>query len=161
MQPKIVEIVVYLLKELYNGGDLADDYPELTASLLTLGYTHKDISSAFRWVIHMLDDHECLPLLKDKRGVGSGIRMLSPEERMRIDVAGWGSLVTYCQKEGHSTDQIEAVLFRAMQQGEGRVGANAMQTMVTEVLFDRALEAADPRKVYVEMHGTSDDAPIH
>lgn len=112
MQDKILEIVVYLMNQLSDHQGTINNIDEMSADLRSMGFTDKEISSAYSWLLKHFEDYpESFSIPKNKIDGGS-VRILSDAERKIIMPDAYGYLLQLRQLHLLSAEQLELILDR-------------------------------------------------
>jgi uncharacterized protein Smg (DUF494 family) len=131
MQERIVEIIVYLVKELQANKRLHDvDMSSLTKD----GYTQSEISTAFSWIFERMITLE--NMTKPSSAGDDSHRQLNDTERQIIRPDAYGYLLQCRQLGLLGNDEVESVIDRIMGSGLPALGLSDMKSLVAGHLFD-------------------------
>ncbi|MFH1700311.1 MAG: DUF494 family protein [Candidatus Zixiibacteriota bacterium] len=112
MQEKILEIVVYLMNQLSDHQGIINNIDEMSADLRSMGFTDKEISSAYSWLLKHFEDYpKSFSMPHTKMDVAS-VRILSNAERNIILPEAYGYLLQLRQLRLLSAEQLELILDR-------------------------------------------------
>jgi len=133
MDPKIIEIVLYLSQQAAaHGGDLAD--PEnYIPELKTLGFTDEEVLYAHQWLTDEMESRRELRLQSKPRFMGGG-RMLHPTEKRMFELEGEAVLHQLIAWGLLSDVQVEALISRALYMGSEPLDADEVRELAAEAI---------------------------
>ncbi len=133
MQEKIVEIIVYIIKEMRANKELG----EINLNeLAEYGYTETEISTALSWVIDKISIGESVFRAEDTDARFSH-RIFHEAEKMVIDSESQGYMLLL-REIGLLTDlDMELIIERVMLSGFQKADLRNIKTIIATVMFDR------------------------
>ena len=133
MDPKIIEIVLYLSQQVADrGGELAD--PEYyMGDLVTLGFTEEEVMYAHQWLRDEMASRRELRRKSPFRFRNGG-RFLHPSEKRAFEPPGEAVLHQLVAWGLLSDVQIEALIARALYMGAEPLDADEVRELAAEVL---------------------------
>lgn len=135
MKETIFEVLVYLFEHYMDvSADEAVEIDKLKRELLEAGFTESYVDRAFDWM-------ECLTSqpnatvnnYKEQKSV----RIYSPEERQRFEVAAQGFLLFLEQSGIIDADRREIIIDRAMALGDSVISEDHVKWVALMVLFSQ------------------------
>jgi Smg protein len=133
MQEKIVEIIVYIIKEMRENKDLGDINLN---ELADYGYTETEISTALSWVIDKISLGENL-FLADKRERRFSYRIFHEAEKMVIDSQARGYMLLLRELGVVDEMDLELIIERVMLSGFQKADLKSIKSIIGSVMFDR------------------------
>jgi len=133
MDPKIIEIVLYLSQQAAaHGGNLAD--PEsYIPELKTLGFTDEEVAYAHQWLQNEMESRRELRLRSPLR-FREGGRLLHPTEKRAFEPEGEAILHQLVAWGLLSDVQVEALIARALYMGAEPLNADEVRELAAEAL---------------------------
>jgi len=133
MDPKIIEIVLYLSQQAAaHGGNLAD--PEsYIPELKTLGFTDEEVVYAHQWLQNEMESRRELRLRSPLR-FREGGRLLHPTEKRAFEPEGEAILHQLVAWGLLSDVQVEALIARALYMGAEPLNADEVRELAAEAL---------------------------
>lgn len=152
MAPRIMEIVIYLVKELQAGVRIFDRLSEISPVLRNQGYTEAEIETAFSWV---LEQGANVRRFRGPRKGGS-IRVLSDSEREAFSASGYGFLIQMRGLGVINEQQMELVIQRAAAFHEAPWDSEMVKTMAAILLFEDKVDLPANMMPIIAMQISSD-----
>jgi len=113
MYDRIITILIFVLSELTNNKDL----DEISIAELTKrGYTTKEITTAFTWIVEQLDNPESMPGLNMPNNE-IAFRVLNETETELFNKETWGEIINLKNLGMLSNENIEALIDWAVLMG--------------------------------------------
>ena len=144
MDEKILEIVIFMVSRIRDNHDIPENkgerskFKEMSADLHSLGFTEKEISSAYSWMFDRYDgDFEHLFTTPELTTTSS--RILAPRERLAVSSAAFGYLGRLVELGILRYSDLEEIIEACVQSGRHNVTLDEMKLIVSGALFD-----ADP-----------------
>jgi uncharacterized protein Smg (DUF494 family) len=133
MDPRIIEIVLYLSQRAADhGGDLAE--PEkYVGELVTLGFTEAEVMYAHQWLSEEREARRDLRLRSPHRFRRGG-RLLHPSEKRSFEPEGEAVLHQLVAWGLVSDAQVEALIARALYMGAEPLDADEVRELAAEVI---------------------------
>lgn len=136
MNERVVEILVYIMSEIRNNGKSSKNLELLSQDLVQRGYTEKEISSAFSWLLERMQS-ESEELVKNKGPrVKQAFRHLHEIERSIISTEAHGYIIQLKELGIIDEVEVEHVIERAMMLGASPVNVGDIKSVVTNILFN-------------------------
>jgi uncharacterized protein Smg (DUF494 family) len=133
MQEKIVEIIVYIIKEMRDNKQLG----EINLNELTdYGYTESEISTALSWVIDKISTGENI-FINTQEGSHYSHRIFHEAEKMIITPEGRGYLLLLREVGVIDAMDLELVIERIMMSGFQKADLTNIKSVIASVVFDR------------------------
>ncbi len=133
MQEKIVEIIVYIIREMRDNKQLGDINLN---ELADYGYTESEISTALSWVIDRISMGENI-FLGDKSQIKFSHRIFHEAEKMVISADGQGYLMLLREIGVVDDMDLEVVIEKIMMSGFQQADLQNIKSVVASVVFDR------------------------
>ena len=141
MDEKILEIVIYMVSRIRDNRDGRDSgversqFPEISADLHSLGFTEKEISSAYSWMFDRFDgDFE--HLFQAPQFPTSSVRVLAPREKLAVSSEGFGYLTRLVELGILRAADLEEIVEACVQSERHNVTLAEMKMIVSGALFD-------------------------
>lgn len=132
MQEKIIEIIVYLIREIQHDKRLGEIDLHVLAED---GYTENEISTAFSWLFDKIQLGESI-LADEHRSSPHSHRILHDIERSIITADAHGYLIQLRELGLLGDMEVEQAIDRIMMAGFASVGLPEMKSVVASILFD-------------------------
>lgn len=134
MPERIIEIIVYALRR-FQEDRRTKNYSDLTAELMTRGYTEAEINLSFSWIFNHLNRetasgpyYEDLDFMDDM-GINDKLNPVLSDE-------AYGYLLQIVQLGILNELQVEQVLEKAVTSGTENINSEQVKKYVVNVLFD-------------------------
>ncbi len=132
MEERLVEIIVYLLKE-FRHKQQAQNYTRLSEELLSQGYTSDEISLAFKWIANFWQDRS---VEEDEFNyLERSARILHDVERLVINPEAYGYLLEMRHLGLLSDMDVESVIDRALSLGTATITIDDIKSIVASIIF--------------------------
>ncbi|HHJ53387.1 MAG TPA: DUF494 family protein [Caldithrix abyssi] len=132
MEERLVEIIVYLLKE-FRHKQQAQNYTKLSEELLSQGYTTDEISLAFKWIANFWQDRS---IEEDEfKYLERSARILHDVERLVINPEAYGYLLEMRHLGLLSDMDVESVIDRALSMGTATITIDDIKSIVASIIF--------------------------
>jgi len=136
MNERVVEILIYIMKEMREADDGLGELDVLSAELQQKGYTDSEIKSALAWLLDRMGETDSNELVRNSGTLLPGsFRVLHEVERMIISPEAFGYLLQLCELGLIDDMDMERMLERALMLGSSRVKLDDMKTLVASSLF--------------------------
>jgi len=150
MQEKIVEIIVYIIKEMRDNKELGDiNLTELTDH----GYTETEISTALSWVIDKISLGENV-FVAERKDSRTAHRIFHEAEKMVIAPEAQGYVLLLRELGVIDELDLEMVIERVMMSGFHKVDLKNIKSIIGAVLFDRDEGNAPGSRFMLTSHDT-------
>ncbi len=131
MQEKIVELIVFLMKEIRQTRDISKvDVSKLAES----GYSQSEISTALSWIYDKMNLRE--PLKRFKRRRVKSYRIFHEAERQIITKDARGFLTEMYELGLIDQLDMENIIERSLMSGLNVIDRNEVKSIVASVLFE-------------------------
>lgn len=145
MEDRILEIVVYLMNQLAEERGSLSTIDDMSDDLRSLGFTDKEISSAYIWLLNHFEDYPESFEFHDKDNKCKSLRILSDLERKVISPDGYGYLLQLRTLRLLSTEQFEMILDRCALFTTDPIDLDEIKLYASAALFDtRSADLAVP-----------------
>lgn len=156
MDEKILEIVIYMVSRIRDTSSISNEIPattsssvgkrsqftELSADLHSLGFTAKEISSAYSWMFDRYDGN-FERLFEAPEFTSSATRLLAPRERQAVSSEGFGYLTRLVELGILRSSDLEEIVEACVQSGRHNVSLEEMKLIVSGALFDFDTQSAN------------------
>lgn len=150
MQEKIVEIIVYIIKEMQDNKELGDINLN---ELADYGYTETEISTALSWVIDKISLGESV-FLAAKRDARASHRIFHEAEKMVINPEAQGYILLLRELGVVDEMDMEMIIERVMLSGFQRADLKNIKSIIASVMFDRDEGNAPGSRFMLTSHDT-------
>ncbi len=131
MQEKIIELIVFLMRELRQARDISKvDVSKLTES----GYSQTEISTALSWIYDKMNVREPLKRVKTPRA--RSYRIFHDAERQIMTKEARGFLVEMYELGLIDQLDLENIIERSLMSGLNIVDRDEVKSVVASVLFE-------------------------
>lgn len=138
MQDRILEIVVYLMNQLSEEQGSLNSIDDMSDDLRSMGFTDKEISSAYSWLLNHFEDYPESFEFRDNNKKRKSFRVLSDIERKIISAEGYGYLLQLRQLGLLTTEQFEMILDRCALFTTDPVSSDEVKMFASATMFDTA-----------------------
>jgi uncharacterized protein Smg (DUF494 family) len=132
MQEKIIEIIVYLIREIQHDKRLGEIDLRVLAEN---GYTENEIGTAFSWLFDKIQLGESI-LADEHRNSPHSHRILHDVERAVISAEAHGYLIQLRELGLLGDMDVEQAIDKILMAGFPSVGLPEMKSVVASILFD-------------------------
>lgn len=136
MNERVVEILVYIMKEIKSTEHGIGKLDILSEELAQKGYTENEISSAFSWLFDKIKDNFDELVKNTGTILPSSFRVLHEVEKMIIEPEAYGYLLQLKALGLLDETETEQMLEQALMLGSSRVTLQDMKTIVASTLFN-------------------------
>lgn len=136
MQDRILEIVVYLMNQLAEEQGSLNSIDDMSDDLRSMGFTDKEISSAYSWLLNHFEDYPESFEFRDKNKKRNSFRVLSDIERKIISPEGYGYLIQLKKLGLLTTEQFEMILDRCALFTTDPVSVGEIKMFASAAMFD-------------------------
>ncbi len=133
MQERLIEIIVYLLKEL-RSPETKGNYSNLSQKLISNGYSVNEINFAFNWIFNRLPEKASFNDEEIEYSSRSN-RLLHEIEKMFIDREAYGYLLQMRQLGLLDDNEFEMVIEKAMSIGTATVSVDDIKSIAASIIF--------------------------
>lgn len=135
---RVIEIVNYLMKQVYIHGENVGTERDLVDSLVQLGYSPEEINVAFRLLYSFPGS---LKVTREKPGeiVASreSFRIFSPDEQNKLSMTCQGELIQLMRNSLLTLAELEKILLEVLQTDEHEIGLKELAVIIHRVINDR------------------------
>lgn len=131
MQGKLIEILIILMNEINRRGVEFDQMEILSDKLLNQGYSEREISTAFSWVIERMGEFD-----KSIEPRPGSFRILHDIEKVFISPEAYGYLLQLYSLKLLNMDEMERIIEKSVISSSPRMKIEDMKSLVIDVLFD-------------------------
>ncbi|MCX8054306.1 MAG: DUF494 domain-containing protein [Ignavibacteria bacterium] len=144
MSERILQIIVFVVKELHSNDKLTESHIK---SLHKLGYTDVEISTALSWLV----DREITSTEEETQS----FRMLNEMEKDLFTTEALGDLLQYQALGLISNDQIDFIIDRILtSEFESKIDRNVLGYIVMALVFKSPWENILPSKILLNGNET-------
>ena len=136
MNERVVEILVYIMKEIKSTEQGVGGLDLLSEELVQRGYTENEISSAFSWLFDKIKDSFDELVKNTGPTLPASFRVLHEVERMIIMPDAYGYLIQLKELGLLDETEMEQMIDRALMLGTSRVTLDDMKTIVASSMFN-------------------------
>lgn len=135
---RVIEIVNYLMKQVYTHGENSYNERDLVDSLVQLGYSPEEIHVAFK-LLHSFPGsvkntwQESVETLDAREG----FRVFSPDEQKKLSMACQGEIIQLMHNSLLTLPELEKILMEALQTDAGEIGLKELTMIIHRVIGDR------------------------
>jgi uncharacterized protein Smg (DUF494 family) len=135
---RVIEIVNYLMKQVFTHGENTCNERDLMDSLVQLGYSPEEIHVAFK-LFHSFPNsvknvrEESVTLLD----VRDGFRIFSPEEQKKLSLSCQGELIQLMRNSLLTFPEVEKILMEALQTEAVEIGLKELTVIIHRIIGDR------------------------
>ncbi|MDQ3193529.1 MAG: DUF494 domain-containing protein [Bacteroidota bacterium] len=131
MQPKIIEIIVYILTEIQNSKHINEiDTKKLNRD----GYTEAEINTAFAWIFSRIDTGE--KILNDSSPGSKSHRVFHNAEKNILTTEAMGYLIQMKELKIISELDEELIIDKVFMAGYQKAGVEEIKMVISSVLFE-------------------------
>jgi uncharacterized protein Smg (DUF494 family) len=131
MQEKIVELIVFLMREIRQTHDISKvDVSKLKDN----GYSQSEISTALSWIYDKMNMREPLKNVKGRRA--RSYRIFHEAERQILTKEARGFLVEMYELGLIDHDDMENIIERSLMSGLNIIGRDEIKSVAAGVLFE-------------------------
>ncbi|MEO8664369.1 MAG: DUF494 family protein [Ignavibacteria bacterium] len=131
MQPKIIEIIVYILTEIQNSKQINEiDLKKLNRD----GYTEAEINTAFAWIFSKIDTGE--KILNENSTGDRSHRVFHSAEKNILTTEAMGYLIQMKELKIISDMDEELIIDRVFMAGYQKAGVEEIKLIISSLLFD-------------------------
>jgi len=131
MQEKIIELIVFLMKEIRQTADISSvDMSKLTER----GYSQSEISTALSWIYDKMNLRE--PLKKVRSSHAKSYRIFHEAERQIITKEARGFLIEMYELGLIDMLDLENIIERSLMSGSNSVNRDEIKSIVASVIFE-------------------------
>lgn len=135
---RVIEIVNYLMKQVYAHGENSYNERDLMDSLVQLGYSPEEIHVAFK-LLHSFPgpmknrDESCSEMIKTR----GGFRIFSPEEQKKLSIACQGEIFQLMRNSLLTLPEVEKILMEVFRTDAAEIGLKELTIIIHRVIGDR------------------------
>ncbi len=136
---RVIEIVNYLMKQVYNQGENSCSEKDLVDSLVQLGYSPNEINVAFRLLYSFPSSIKADNELKkdEPLNLQEGFRIFSPDEQKKLSVACQSEIIRLMSSSLLTLEELELILLEAYQMDSGEIGLKELGNIIHKVITDQ------------------------
>lgn len=136
MNERVVEILVYIMKEIKATDQRIGKLDILSKELEQKGYTENEISSAFSWLFDRIKDNFDELVKNTGPTLPYSFRVLHEVEKMIIIPEAYGYLIQLRELGLLDETELEQIIEHALMLGTSRVTLEDMKAIVASSLFN-------------------------
>jgi uncharacterized protein Smg (DUF494 family) len=135
---RVIEIVNYLMKQVYIHGENSCNERELVDSLVQLGYSPQEINVAFKLLYSFPDSvknvrEENVETVDSRKG----LRVFSPDEQKKLSITCQGEIIQLMHNSLLTLPELEKILTEALRSEGGEIGLKELTIIIHRVIADR------------------------
>lgn len=131
MSEKIVEIIVFVISELRQNKQISEIDID---SLLDLGYTNSEISTALSWLVDRVEFSEDTAF-GEAHPKASSFRVLHDAESELFTKKAWGEMIQLSSLGILTNENIETLIEKAALMGISKIDVKQLKTYVASAVF--------------------------
>jgi uncharacterized protein Smg (DUF494 family) len=135
MVERILEIVIFLVRRIQAEGGKLDRLETAATDLQGLGFTNREISSAYGWLLATIVGTGDQAVRLVSGSIRPMLRVLSDRERGAITPEGQGELFSLLALGILDDDTLEALIERVVIEGHAPVDAEEVRRVAAMILF--------------------------
>jgi uncharacterized protein Smg (DUF494 family) len=132
MYERIVEIIIHVMSELRRKNEFSEGD---IIGLEKLGYSEKEISAAFSWIVDKVEFAETMFPVNENTKAES-FRVLNQNERDLFTPEAWGEMIQLNSLGILTNESIENLIERAVFIGAGSIDSNHLKWFVAHSIFN-------------------------
>ncbi len=135
---RVIEIVNYLMKQVYVHGENPCSERDLFDSLVQLGYSPEEINVAFKLLYSFPDTVKTSNEIQMDADfdLEDGFRILSPDEQRKLSVVCQGEIIRLMSSSLLTLQELERILFEVSQIDSNEIGLRELETIIHKVIGD-------------------------
>jgi len=131
MQPKIIEIIVYILTEIQNSKHINEiDVKKLNRD----GYTEAEINTAFAWIFSRIETGE--KILNESPSDSKSHRVFHNAEKNILTTEAMGYLIQMKELKIITEIDEELIIDKIFMAGYQKAGVEEIKLIISSLLFD-------------------------
>ncbi len=140
MRERILNIIEIVVRHILMTKEVVFNENEVIEYLLSEGYNLEEVNAAFSWIREIIGHQQLtLPSKKSKKKTAiTGIRLLSPEEKMNFSPDAYGFLIRLKELGFIDEDMQEDIIEKAMYLSDGKMGRDEIKTIAALVIMNRS-----------------------
>ena len=159
MKGRIIEIIVYLMRQIKEKEQGLSQLDKLTGDLKSEGYTDQEINTAFYWLLEKLR-LQLSKLVSSQKGIPKkSSRILHNTENILFSRTGYGYLIQLYQLGLIDDEQREQIIQRAMMSGLEEIGELEVKVLAANLLLSSEEGQVDPGRLLLLDENT--DSTVH
>ena len=159
MTGRIIEIIVYLMRQIKEKEQGLSQLDKLTGDLKSEGYTDQEINTAFYWLLEKLR-LQLSKLVSSQKGIPKkSSRILHNTENILFSRTGYGYLIQLYQLGLIDDEQREQIIQRAMMSGLEEIGELEVKVLAANLLLSSEEGQVDPGRLLLLDEST--DSTVH
>ena len=131
MQEKIIELIVFLMKEIRQTADISTVD---VSKLAERGYSQSEISTALSWIYDKMNLREPLKRVRSSRA--KSYRIFHEAERQIITKEARGFLIEMYELGLIDMLDLENIIERSLMSGSNAVDRDEIKSIVASVIFE-------------------------
>jgi len=133
LQGRIVDILVVLMDEIHSRGMENNRMELLSVELLKQGYSEKEISTAFSWILERM-----VYANSDAAPSPASYRVLHDVEKLFISSEAYGFLLQLEMIGVLSYEELERVIERSLMESTPGLSVERIKSLVAEIIFGQS-----------------------
>jgi uncharacterized protein Smg (DUF494 family) len=136
---RLIEIVNYLMKQVYTQNDNSCSERDLVDSLVQLGYSPEEINVAFKLLYSFPYSVKAgNEMRKDETlDLQEGFRIFSAEEQKKLSVACQGEIIRLMSNSLLNLSELEMILMEVARMETGEIGLKELGNIIHKVIMDQ------------------------
>lgn len=159
MKGRVIEIVVYLMRQIKEKEQGLGQLDKLTGDLKSQGYTEQEINAAFYWLLEKLRLQLSKLVSSHKGPPKKSSRILHNTENILFSRTGYGYLIQLYQLGLIDDEQREQIIQRAMTSGLEEIGELEVKLLAANLLLSSDECQIDPGRLLLLDEST--DGTVH
>lgn len=136
---RVIEIMNYLMKQVYAHGESGCNERDLMDTLVQLGYSPEEIHVAFK-LLHSFPGS--VKNVREENGFEminsrGGFRIFSPEEQKKLSIACQGEIYQLMRNSLLTLPELEKILMEVLQTDATEIGLKELTIIIHRVIGDR------------------------
>ncbi|HEX3044662.1 MAG TPA: DUF494 family protein [Bacillota bacterium] len=134
---RVIEIVNFVMKQIFFNGDKGLSEQDLIESLVELGYSLQEIEIAFKILYSLPSSIKSkVEAIGEFMDVKEGVRVFSQEERKKLSVSCRAEILRLRNCSLITLAELEEILGSAVQNEFGEVGLKELESILHKVIMD-------------------------
>jgi uncharacterized protein Smg (DUF494 family) len=132
----VIDIIVYLMQKIDEGGKGIGQFEKLVESLQKKGHSDADIHAAFYWLLERLRLRLGQLAKNDMGSSKKSSRILNSTESIHFSSTGYGYLIQLYQLGLIDDEQREQIIHKAVMSGLDEIGESEIKMLAARLLLN-------------------------